>query len=90
MCNNPKLLESISNKLDKKSGATKNWKHLGTELQLTKNDLDDLESGSNPTLALMEYIYVKQPNVTVENFWQIMQNLTRNDVLQILKQLEIG
>lgn len=90
MYDNPKLLESISNKLDENVRAIKNWKHLGSELQLTKNDLDDLKSGSNPTLVLMEYIYVEQPDVTVEKFWQIMESLNRNDVLKILKQLKIG
>ena len=84
----PERLEAITAKLDEKSRVTKNWYNLGLKLGLEKKQLEDLKSGSNPTLTLMEFIYDShKPDISVAEFEEIMNNFKRNDVLPYLMNL---
>ena len=65
-----------------------NWFHLGRNLGLEKKELDDLKSGNDPTLALMEFIYEShKPEITVAEFEKIMEEFGRGDVLKNLEKL---
>lgn len=78
-------------KLDEKSCVIGYWKTLGQQLKISGEKLKEIECGQfNPTLALMEYLYSKQADLTVGRFSEEVKKLKRNDVLKKLDPLLAG
>ncbi|KAJ7339410.1 hypothetical protein OS493_005805 [Desmophyllum pertusum] len=77
----------MATKLDQQSRVIGYWINLGRQFGITGEKLKEIEYGqSNPTLALMEYLYSKQvDNLTVGRFYEkIKEKLKRADVLKKL------
>ena len=73
-------------KLDQKSLVIGYWKNLGQQFKISGEKLKEIECGQfNPMLALMEYLYSKQADLTVKKMCKEVENLNRNDVLKKLK-----
>ena len=90
---NSELIKQMATKLDQKSirSVNGNWKNLGQQFQISGEKLNEIECGQvNPTLALMEYLYSKQEDLTVGKFYEEVKKLKRNDVLKKLDPLLAG
>ncbi len=75
----------MATKLDQKSRVIGYWKTLGQQLKISGEKLKEIECGQfNPTLALMEYLYSEQADLKVKEFYKVVENLKRGDVLNKL------
>lgn len=75
--------------LDHKSRVNSYWLHLGQKFNLSGERLKEIEFGQF-TQVLMDYLYTKKPNLTVGTFYQVVQNLKRQDVLRKLDRFIVG
>ncbi|XP_078362397.1 uncharacterized protein LOC144646617 [Oculina patagonica] len=82
---NSELIKKMATKLDQKSRVIGYWKTLGQQFKISGEKLKEIECGQfNPTLALMEYLYSKRADLKVKEFYEVVKNLKRNDVLKKL------
>ena len=78
-------IEKIALLLDQKSKVNKNWFHLGVHFKVPNKSLKEIEYGQyHPTIAVMEYLYATNPDLTIGAFYDKVEELKRNDVLEIL------
>lgn len=87
---NHDLLEGIITQLDDKtlSGIKRHWKHLGQKFKISCEKLEVIEfcAPYNPTKSLMEYLLVKEEDLTMRTFYEkVRQKFQREDVLKILE-----
>ena len=84
------MIEEIATYLDqKKSIVDKNWFELGAQFKIPPKRLKEIEYGqSDPTLALMEYLYSKK--LTIGTLCDVVEKLQRNDVKKILSPIISG
>ena len=75
--------------LDQKSRVNSHWLHLGQQFHLPSERLKEIEYGQF-TQVLMDYLYTKKPNLTIGTFYQVVQNLKRQDVLRKLDRFIIS
>lgn len=89
---NNDLIEKITTKLDEKSRVNSCWMDLGRQFQLSGQKIKEIElcGESNPTEALMEYLYAKQRDLTVKVFYEKVEEMKRGDVLKKLKPFRDG
>jgi len=88
---NSGMIEAIATRLDKKSRVNKYWIHLGHQFEICGEKLKVIEYGqSNPALALMDYLCLKQEDLTVGKFYEEVKNLNRGDVLKKLEPFSRG
>ena len=80
----------MATRLDQKSDVISYWLHLGQEFNLSAERLKEIEYASQFTQVLMDYLYTKKPNLTVGTFYQVVQNLEREDVLEKLNGFIVG
>lgn len=71
---NHDLLEGIITRLDDKtlSGIKRHWKHLGQKFKISREKLEVIEfcAPYNPTKSLMEYLLVKEEDLTMRTFYE--------------------
>lgn len=81
------LIEKITTKLDERSRVNSCWMDLGRQFQLSGEKIKEIElcGESNPTEALMEYLYAQQKGLTVGTFYEKVKKINRGDVLKKLK-----
>lgn len=80
------MMDKMATKLDQQSQVTGNWRNLGVQFKVPDEKLKEIEYGPfNPALALMEYLYSSQNDLTVEKFYDEVKKLKRKDVLKKLK-----
>ena len=84
---NDDLIEKITTKLDERSRVNSCWMDLGRQFQLSGEKIKEIElcGESNPTEALMEYLYAQQQGLTVGTFYEKVKKINRGDVLKKLK-----
>ena len=88
---NSERIEAIATKLDQKSRVIGNWIHLGRQFKISDEKLKEIEYGLfNPAVALMEYLFLKQEDLTVEKFYNEVKILNRGDVLNKLEPFRRG
>lgn len=65
------------------------WRLLAAKLRVPKKKLDEIQHCEvNSTKALMECYYSRNPNKTIEQFYEVVKTqLQRDDVLKILKSI---
>lgn len=82
----------MATKLDQQSRVIGYWINLGRKFGVSGEKLKEIEYGQfNPTLALMEYLYSKQADLTVGRFYEkIKEKLKRADVLKKLDPFLVG
>ncbi|XP_022800361.1 homeotic protein female sterile-like isoform X1 [Stylophora pistillata] len=84
---NNDLIEKITTKLDERSRVNACWINLGRKFQISSEKLKEIElcGETNPTEALMEYLYTKREDLTVQKFYEIVKKLKRGDVAKKLE-----
>ncbi|XP_067043169.1 uncharacterized protein [Acropora muricata] len=86
-----KLIDDMATCLDQTSmyERTPFWRLLGTKLGVPKEKLDEIQHCEvNSTKALMECYYSINPNITIEQFYEVVETqLKRDDVLKILNPI---
>lgn len=83
---NNEMIDKIATELDRKSRVVGYWRNLGQKFNIRGDKLKEIEYGQfNPTLALMEYVYSKQDDLTVRKFYDEVEKLNR---VLVLKKLE--
>lgn len=88
---NRELIKKMATKLDQQTRVIGYWKNLGQQFQISGEKLKEIECGQfNPTLALMEYLYSKQADLTVRKFHEEVKKLNRNDVVKKLDSFLAG
>ena len=88
---NSEMIEAIATKLDEKSPVNGYWINLGRQFEIPGEKLKEIEYGqSNPALVLMEYLFLKQQDLTVGRFYEEVKNLKRGDVLKKLEPFRRG
>ena len=85
------MIEAIATELDKKSRVNRDWNHLGRQFEIPREKLKEIEYGLfNPAVDLMEYLFLKQEDLTVEKFYNEVKILNREDVLNKLEPFRRG
>lgn len=83
---NSEIIKEMASKLDQKSRVNGYWIDLGRQFKIPGDKSKEIEYGQfNPTLALMEYVYSKQDDLTVRKFYDEVEKLNR---VLVLKKLE--
>ncbi|XP_022806779.1 uncharacterized protein LOC111343853 [Stylophora pistillata] len=84
---NADLIEKITTKLDERSRVNTCWIDLGRKFQISGEKLKEIElcGETNPTEALMKYLYIKQKDLTVQKFHEKVKKLKRGDVVKKLE-----
>ena len=81
------MMDKIATKLDQKSRVVGYWIDLGHKFNIPGDKLKEIEYGQfNPTLALMEYLYSTQDDLTVRKFYDEAKKSIKR--VRVSKKLE--
>ncbi|XP_015776374.1 PREDICTED: uncharacterized protein LOC107354412 isoform X2 [Acropora digitifera] len=85
------LIDNMATCLDQTSmyERTPFWRLLAAKLGVPKEKLDEIQHCEvNSTKALMECYYSRNPNITIEQFYEVVETqLKRDDILKILNPI---
>ena len=72
------MIDEMATRLDQESRFTGYWRNLGGKFKVPHEKLKEIEYGPvNPALALMEYLYSRQNDLTVRKFYDEVYKLNR-------------
>ena len=80
------LLDDIALSLDGRSRVLGNWFNLAMKLDVPREACwrFGTRSTQNPTNQLFQYLETQRPRMTLKEFKEALQSMTRNDLLQII------
>ena len=86
---NYSTVAEVATMLDQESDVIENWFHLGFKFGIKRESLDEIKYGQF-TQNIMDYVYAKKPQLTVGDFYNVIEKLGRKDVLKKLDKFMAG
>ena len=85
---NMDAMQNVTALLDR----SRKWKNVGQHYDIDQGILDNLERSDfqSPTKTVLEYIFKRQPTVTMNTFLRSLQNIDRYGVIDDLKEFFYG
>lgn len=91
LLDNRSFLTKVCNRLDIEMKNHGDYRHVCSHYGIDRNEVaaNFAKHGDGPSTALLEYLAVTYPKLTVDEFASVLKNVTqRNDVIESLEEYD--